>query len=37
LLALPVVLLLAFLIWVAYRERITKRNLGRAEDAASKR
>lgn len=29
--------LLAFLIWVAYRERLTKRNLERAEDAASRR
>jgi Flp pilus assembly protein TadB len=30
----PLLLLLAFLIWVAYRERITKRNLARAEAAA---
>jgi Flp pilus assembly protein TadB len=34
LLAVLVVLLLGFLIWVAYRERVTKRNLDRAEDAA---
>ena len=30
-----VLLLLAFLIWVAYRERVTKRNLDRAEDTAA--
>lgn len=30
----PILLLLGFLIWVAYRERITKRNLARTEAAA---
>jgi Flp pilus assembly protein TadB len=35
LLIVPVLLLLAFLIWVAYRERVTKRNLERAEAAAA--
>jgi hypothetical protein len=29
-------LLLTFLIWLAYRERVTKRNLARAERAASR-
>ena len=36
LLAVSILILLAFLIWAAYRERLTKRNLGRAEDAASR-
>jgi Flp pilus assembly protein TadB len=35
LLILPVLLLLTFLIWVAYRERATERNLKRAEAAAA--
>jgi flagellar biosynthesis component FlhA len=30
-------LLLTFLIWVAYRERVTSRNLERAESAAAQR
>jgi Flp pilus assembly protein TadB len=29
--------LLSFFTWVAYRERVTKRNLDRAEDAATRR
>jgi Flp pilus assembly protein TadB len=29
--------LLSFFTWVAYRERVTKRNLDRAEDAAARR
>ena len=37
LLLAPLVLLLGFLIWVAYRERLTKRNLERAENAAARR
>jgi Flp pilus assembly protein TadB len=35
LLAVLIVIVLALLIWVAYRERVTKRNLGRTEDAAA--
>lgn len=31
----PVLILLAALIWIAYRERVTKRNLERTEEAAS--
>jgi Flp pilus assembly protein TadB len=37
LLLVLIALLLAFLIWVAYRERLTKRNLERAEAASSQR